>query len=115
MKETAGADELIGRAAELLDRSVERTAPDDLARLRQARERALSAHPARLPVQPWPAAGLAALATVAVLALALRVLVPSSGPEPVPGLQHLELLASADGLEFYEDLEFIQWLEGSRE
>jgi hypothetical protein len=54
-----------------------------------------------------------ALASVAALVVGLQVFRSQAPSVPVPELQHLELLAAADSLQFYEDLEFLQWLEHS--
>ncbi|MCI0659204.1 MAG: hypothetical protein L0170_19290, partial [Acidobacteria bacterium] len=50
-----------------------------------------------------------ATASVVILAGLLWLFAPN-GAGPLPGHEDFELLTSAEGLEFYEDLEFYGWL-----
>ena len=91
----------------LLDESVRDLDADVVARLRQARYRALKAKP-----RPFfwllPASGLAA-ASVAVLAVSLWLYQPAR-PVPVHSVEDIEILTSAENLELFDDLEFYGWL-----
>lgn len=95
----------------ILDESARDLSPDVVARLRQARVRALEARP-RTFFWLLPASGFAA-ASVAILAVALWFFQPA---KPVPmhgplqGVEDLEILTAADNLELYDDLEFYHWL-----
>ena len=103
-------DAFLRRTVQLLDEGVQRIAGEDAVRLRHARERALE------PRSRWSLglpAGALALASTAALILGLQLFRSEAPVAPVPELQHLELLAAADSLQFYEDLEFLQWLEYS--
>lgn len=92
------------------------------SRLRAARARALGAMPQgrQTPAQSpstsrhirrawlWPAGGMA-LACAALLSWMLSF--PTMEIHaPGLGLEQLELLSSMEGLEFYTDLDFYQWL-----
>jgi hypothetical protein len=89
-----------------------------LSALRQARERALQAarRRRRIPVWCWPAG--VALATASVLAAVmyrpLQDALPRAEPEPrvaVETADDLEIVTGPDEVGFYEDLEFLIWLE----
>lgn len=94
-------------AKQMLDRLADDLDPQTVSRLRQARQRAL-----QLPVRKvrWliPAAGLAM--TTALIALFLWQGAPQSN-EISFAMEDLELLARAEPLDFYGDLEFYSWLE----
>jgi len=91
---------VLEESAQGLDSEVER-------RLGQARYRALEVRPRTLR---WlvPAGGFAA-ASVAILAVALWWTQPSRHA-PVQGVEDLEILASGENLELFDDLEFYHWL-----
>jgi hypothetical protein len=81
--------------------------------LARARRRALAARRARRGAAPW-AWGVGGLATAAAGVLGL-VLWLGGPPRPaptalVPPTEDLELLASGEGVDFYADLDFYQWL-----
>lgn len=90
-----------------LDQSTTRLPFPVQARLRAARRSALSQAPRRLPWM-WPATGLAA-ACAGILAWALFTGTPME-PTPIPNAEDLDLLTTAEPLDFYEDLEFYVWL-----
>lgn len=57
-----------------------------------------------------PAGGLAAVATVAALSFNLWTTVPLD-EVPASPMEDMALLSDSEGPEFYEELEFYQWLE----
>ena len=90
-----------------LDQSVEELTPDITTRLRTARRVALHQQPKGLP---WlrPAWGVA---TACAVGLALMVFWSGQpGKSPNPVLEDVDLLASSDSLDLYEDLDFYYWL-----
>ena len=102
-----------GAALECLAEGLE---PGTRARLDRARAEALAGRrrplrPAAPKPTPWllPLGGMATAAVV-MLAVALW---PQPGPMPAgPALiEDVELLADAEGMAFYEELEFFLWLE----
>jgi len=104
------------RARALLDEDARRLDGPILARLCRAREEALRAGKTgrlfeRLRQVRFRAAA-AALTAAAAAALVLVVL--PAGRSPVPPLgahpTELELLTSAEGPDFYEDLDFYLWI-----
>ena len=76
-----------------------------VARLRAARHRALSAKPSR-PLWPLPAAVASAL----IAGVMVWQLSDPGMPGMVAEVEDMELLMSEEGIEFYEDIEFYQWL-----
>ena len=90
-----------------LDKSVDELDSATLSRLAHSRHRALSSEPQGIQ-WAWPAWGLAT-ASVVVLSIILWFQNPMN-PEPSLLTEDLELLASSDSLEFYEDLDFYDWL-----
>lgn len=98
----------VERAKAALDQQVEALDPNRAARLRTARRTALAGLATRRPRWVWATSGLAVAATVA-FALLLWLTSPTT-QGPVPQLEDLELLTSSENLEFYEDLEFYDWL-----
>jgi hypothetical protein len=99
-----------------LDRSCDALDGYTLSRLNairhQALEHKLSRRSGRRPML-FPLGGLVT-ACVLVLTVSLvsqRTLLPVDGV-PVPKFEDLELLATNEELEFYEDYEFYQWLAG---
>lgn len=99
-------ERFINAAKVTLDRSTEDLDDGVLRRLRVARHRALET-PASAAAWAW-ASGLAA-ASVVVLAVTFWLMQPSV-TDPLPDLNDLGVLATAENLEFYDDLEFYSWL-----
>ena len=104
------------RARALLDEDVRRLDGPTLARLRRARQEALKAGKTgrffeRLRQVRFR---VAAAALTAAAAAALVLVVLPAGRPPVPPLgadpTELELLASAEGPDFYEELDFYLWI-----
>jgi len=111
-------EELVSRARAQLDRDVDALDETTRARLRAARLRALDALDAP---RAWH--GLAAprrllLASAAALALVLATTSwlaawrqrESAARTLADGLDDVEILATADDLELYDDLDFYRWL-----
>ena len=100
------------KAKGLFDESVEQLDGATLSRLNQGRHKALEElqRPAGIPWGRWaPAAGVAAVAVMAVL-----VMRGPEGVDPVADIvtaSDFEMLLESDGLEMYEDLEFFSLLE----
>lgn len=97
---------LLAKAKAVLDRQVRDLDPHTAARLQAARRAALEASP-RPGWAPWLAAS--GFAAAIVLATVLWWRQPPPQP-PLPAMEELDLLASAEGLEFYDDLEMYVWL-----
>lgn len=92
-----------------LDRQAESLDSRTLTRLRQAR----AAAQAEGAKRGWRWQPAAAFASVAVLAAAIWIAMPAGhdGTPRLAALDDLELLATNDDLELYEEIEFYQWLE----
>lgn len=104
-------DPLLQAITQRLDARAEQLDGDIGARLTDARRRALDAIP-----QPQPArrgwrlpAGAAAFASLAIVAVILLSGAPP-GVTPVSDVDALELLTDGNGLDFYSDLDFYEWL-----
>ena len=93
-----------------LDQNLDNLDEGVLSRLRHARVSALADAPSR-SMRRWPV-GAAALVSAAALAVAVGVWFYPSGVshEGFP-LEDLELLATAEDPQVYEDLDFYYWLE----
>ena len=99
--------DLVAFAKQHLDESVENLAPDTASRLRAARYEAL--HPRQQSVPWfWPACGFAA-ACLMVFSLTFWWN-DSANERMVPPLEDLDLLASAEPFDLYEELDFYDWL-----
>lgn len=98
-------------AKEQLDLSTEQIDAETLARLRQARVQALTANEHKERRSWQPVFGGFATASVAVV-VAFIWLGGDRATMPVTsGFEDMEMLSSAETIEFYEDYEFYQWLE----
>lgn len=110
-------DLLTTRIAAALDEHAAMLSASDLARLRQARQRALAPRPGLLDrlvgwalIRPWQAAGT--MAAVATTVLSLSVLLWSQSPDGLePTATELEMVADDVELDLLERLEFYRWLE----
>ncbi len=100
------ARRLVAAAKDLLDDQLTRLDQPIVDRLRRARREAVEAGP-KPPRRLW-AAGLAA-ACVGFLAVSLWIWQPAA-TQPIPDPEDLEILASAEDLDLYEDLDFYSWL-----
>lgn len=95
---------------QVLDNSTEELDVDISRRLRLARYRALERYEEKHSY--WKPAGGFALASMLLVAIGVWQF---SGNEKGNGMAYamedLELIASSDSLQLYEDLEFYQWLD----
>ncbi len=99
------------RAREALDARAEALDGATRSRLRQARAQALAR--ARRPVATAPRLRWA-VALAAVLLLAVAVVWQQQASRLAPeAVEDLEVLASSDDLELYQDLDFYLWLDES--
>lgn len=96
----------IAAAKDLLEEELTRLDAPIADRLRRARREAVEA--GRKPARRLWAAGLAATC-VALVAVFLWIWEPVA-PQAIPNPEDVEILASAEDLDFYEDLEFYAWL-----
>jgi len=110
MKETEKDEAFVETAKYLLSERAEKIDTKTRSRLRKGRYAALQSLKSRKRPTPWmwPAAGMA-VACTAVLAFFLILKEP--GPQEVlSNMEDIELLASSEPIEFYDDLEFYNWL-----
>ena len=101
---------------QVLDQSNEQLDAATLSRLNQARQRALAEHDRhRGFITGWLPAGnvatytFASVATVAVLSAVLLMQTGKSLPN-AGNVADLEIMATRDKLEMYEQLDFYQWM-----
>ena len=107
MKESNNEQDLVAFVKHQLDQSVQSLDAATLSCLRRARHEARHSRSKRVPWL-WPVWGFAtASASVLAVTLWLGHSVPN-GPDL--SLEDLDLLASAESLDLYEDLEFYGWL-----
>lgn len=94
----------------LLDNSTEELDTDISRRLRLARSRALECYGEKHSY--WKPAGGFALATTLLVAIGVWQFGASErGNGMAQNMEDLELIASSDSLQLYEELEFYQWLD----
>lgn len=105
--------DLVASAKRLLDQATDDLDPTTLAKLQQARKRALARKESRFSwiFRPLPLAGACgSVLTAAALAL-LLVLHPSDQEEIENNLvADLGIITAEESVEFFEDIEFYQWL-----
>ena len=106
---TSDNDKLGNSIKQTLDNSVDDLDAATLSRIRQVRTRALEK--AEGQSINWFSVTSGALATACVMVFAVIILLRSESlPQNVP-VDDLDLISSSESFEFYEDLEFYQWLE----
>ncbi len=99
----------VSRSGKVLDDLAEGLSSRDQIRLAQARKAALAGKPAGSVRRWWLPVG--GLVTAAVMGLALTLWMPPAGNNPgVPVMEDLELLAAAEEVDFYDELDFYLWL-----
>ncbi|MEM7377657.1 MAG: hypothetical protein AAF460_09145 [Pseudomonadota bacterium] len=106
-----------------LDAEADQLNAVERARLAAARRRALDRVPARaLPIRPWHGLAVAAVLLAVLAVPALRTPPATTPPAatasapPVDGLfNDLALLSASEDVDFYQDLEFLIWLEDNND
>lgn len=100
-------------AKQLLDEAAAHLDSDTLSQLQRARNRALAARSKPLPLfrRPWPLTGMIA----SVMTAAALVVVVIVGPLRQEAIEtnlvaDLGLLTAEECLEFFEDIDFYEWL-----
>lgn len=100
---------------------------DDLTvmRLRQMRNKALQAIPASttpaanvisLREQWWmPLTGVAATIVIAALAFHMTTQAPQQQDDILSAMEDMQILGAEPELDFYQDLEFYQWLDEQKD
>jgi len=101
--------EFLEFARQRLNRGTDDLDPDTRAKLIAIRNRALHSQSEKSWFPQWAPLPAMALLT-AVLFIFIVYAKPASVPGLDTGLEDLEVLASVDQLELYEDLEFYDWL-----
>ncbi len=103
-------DKLIGQLRRVLDERVGELDDNVIARLRAARLRAteVAARKNERPAWIKPVGGLVTATLVVGVATSLWMANPLM---PKHDFEDMEILASAESPEFYQDLEFYLWLE----
>ena len=64
----------------------------------------------RLPSWLLPVGGLATAAAAVLVVMTLWTIQPDQKSAPVAVLEDINLLTAPEGIEFYQDLEFYEWL-----
>ena len=106
-------EDALQRVRTTLELSVDRIPQDILTGLRNGRIKAIALAERReqrfLCLPRWVTAG--GLATLAILVVAVSLWIsPVHTPSPVKGDDDLDIVASGEQIELYEDLDFFLWL-----
>lgn len=103
--------QIVSRIRSALEQSRDRLEPGIRSRLNRMRHEAVARQAAQPPWRRrWPfATGLLATAAAAGLILFLPLNRPAE-KTPLAAMDDMEILASSDPLEIYEDMEFYTWL-----
>ncbi|MEE8388576.1 MAG: DUF3619 family protein [Acidiferrobacterales bacterium] len=103
-------DKLIDQTRRVLDARADQLDDNIVARLRAGRLRAteVAARKNKRPAWINPVGGLVAATLVVGIATSLWMANPSV---PKHGIEDMEILASVESPEFYQNLEFYLWLE----
>jgi hypothetical protein len=101
--------EFLEFARQRLNQGTENLDPDTKHKLLAMRNRALDIQENKNWFPQWAPLPVMGLLT-AILFIILVYAKPGSVPKLDSGLEDLEILASVDQLELYEDLEFYDWL-----
>ena len=103
----------INSTRQILDSSAEQLDADISRRLRLARAKALESYTQKHSF--WKPAGGLALATMMLIAIGVWQFGSNERVNTLNGeaqaIEDLELIASSDSMQLYENLEFYQWLE----
>ena len=111
MTENNSEQQFVSRVRAALDESSEQLEPGIRSRLNRIRHEAVARQKGRrMRRRGWHlTAGLAATAAAALLVLLLPIN-RSIEKTPLAAIDDIEILASNDPLEIYEDMEFYSWL-----
>ncbi|MCI0508002.1 MAG: hypothetical protein L0Z73_18100 [Gammaproteobacteria bacterium] len=111
-----GEQLLLSAAKATLEDSVEQIDAQTLARLAAIRQSAVDAamrkHSATAWFSRWilPMGGAATAMAVALVVFTLWVQPPGQDAAPVAVLEDLNILTGSEEIEFYQELEFYEWL-----
>ncbi len=112
MSRNRDEEEFTDRVKAKLDQTADPLDANTLTRLQQIRLAALARAETEKRPRSWlPVGGVLA----ATAALALFLLNKDSIPNAELDANELDILASSDEVELYEDLEFYQWLDADEE
>ena len=118
MIERDSEKEFVGKIRKALDEGADRLDPNVASRLNRARFDALEAgKKGGIGSWPWLNIRLAGAVAACGLVLVVGLLTYRSSAPPVyySGLNDVDILASSDGLELYEDFDFYTWLAQERD
>ena len=103
-------ERLIRQVKTDLDHSVDALDNETINRLRQIRQAALrQTKPSTMPFRWWiPAGAFASALLVGLLTVSLWF--EQAPPEAYAVLEDVEMLSTVDDIEFFDELEFYQWL-----
>ena len=107
---------LLSAAKSTLDNSVDDLDASTLERLatirRQAVESATKQQASSIGLPSWllPVGGLATAAAAVLVTMTLWTIQPDKQDAPVAVLEDINLLTAPEEIEFYQDLEFYEWL-----
>ena len=107
---------LLSAAKSTLDNSVDDLDASTLERLatirRQAVESATKQQASLIGLPSWllPVGGLATAAAAVLVTMTLWTIQPDIQDAPVAVLEDINLLTAPEEIEFYQDLEFYEWL-----
>lgn len=104
---------LMDGARKVLDQSAADVDEITAQRLRQIRRQALTQSP-RSPRSAWHWS-YAGAASAAVVVIAVVLWPGPQQVDPLASLEDLELLSANEDIDFYEQVEFYQWLESDGE
>ncbi len=105
-------NDFLDYARKQLNEGAESLDPETRAKLAAMRNRALETQAEKSWFPDW-----ASLPVMGLLTAALFLVIVYAKPASTPvdsGLEDLEILASAERLELYEDLEFYDWLANKK-
>jgi hypothetical protein len=111
-----GEQVLLSAAKATLEDSVGQIDAQTLARLAAIRQRAVDAAMSRQSAAAWfsrwvlPMGGAVTAMAAALVVFTLWVQPPEQNAAPVAALEDLNILTGSEEIEFYQELEFYEWL-----
>ena len=112
---------LLSAAKSTLENSVDDLDASTLGRLATIRRQAVEsvttqqASSIRLPSWLLPVGSLATVAAAVLVAMTLWTIQPDQQSAPVAVLEDINLLTAPEEIEFYQDLEFYEWLAANEQ